>query len=394
MTERSTVDLALAWLASSDIRHIHGAPSAQGGVNQGYNWQERSYPFIYSEITGYAVSALVNAYRWTGNDGYLSLARQSADFLLRIQGLAQGEHARGAIPHGLSLPDLELKDQYYSFDAAMCLQGLLDLHAVSPAPELLRSAQAIADWLLSRMQLNSGAFLSCYDADTDEWQHASDQVFGDSGCLHAKHAIGLLRLASVSGDDRYRIAAEHVCDWVEGLQDDDGAFRPTENAYEIVSHPHCYATEGLLFAYQVLGTERYLTMARRAGEWLLKAQNGAGAIAQVYKQRWWRMGRNVIRKLFPRRVTDATAQAIRIWLSLYSLEGDRRFLDACHRAKGFLCATQCVSSPDGNAVGGFYYWPGHPMMFAWCAMFAMHALHALEHISRGDGYRQLMAELF
>lgn len=394
MKRTTSIDLALNWLIHSGLRHANGDQIARGGVNQGYNWRQRSYPFVYSEITGYAVSTFVNSYRWTGDESYLTLARQSAGFLLGIQILAAQSAARGAIPHSLSLPDLELRHQYHSFDAAMCLQGLLDLDAVRPAPELHNSVRAISDWLVEHMQQGSGAFLSMYDAQTNEWRHVNGDFFDDDGCLHAKHAIGLLKLGQVTGDKRYTVAAKRVCDWVLGLQDDDGAFRATEQVQQVVSHPHCYTVEGLLFAHYVLGTERYLEASRRAGEWLLKVQNRDGSINLEYKRRWWRMGRRITEKFFPRRVTDATAQAIRIWLILYYVDGDRRFLDACHRAEGFLLKMQCTSSPDRNAVGGFYFWPGYPIMFAWCTMFSLHALYALEHVNRKEGYRHMMAELF
>jgi hypothetical protein len=198
----------------------------------------------------------------------------------------------------------------------------------------------------------------------------------------------------VTGDDRYAVAAQGVCDWVLGLQDDDGGFRATERHRQIVSHPHCYATEGLLYAHYALGMESYLEAAQRAGEWLLSAQNRDGSINIAYKRQWWRMGRHFIDKFFPRRVTDATSQAIRIWLTLNYLNEDRRFPEACHRAKGFLRRMQCTSSPDRNRIGGFHFWPGHPMMFTWCTMFAVGALYALEHINREEGYRQMIAELF
>jgi hypothetical protein len=40
-----------------------------------------------------------------------------------------------------------------------------------------------------------------------------------------------------------------VADWGLGLQDADGAFRASEGQEQIVSHPHCYTMEGLLYAH-------------------------------------------------------------------------------------------------------------------------------------------------
>jgi uncharacterized protein YyaL (SSP411 family) len=388
------VELALTWLVNSEVRQPANAPKGLGGVKQGYNWKIRNYPYVYSEITGYAVSCFVNTYHWSGQTQYLDLAHQSAQFLLDIQDQTDHQALHGAIPQGLSLPNLEVLPQYHSFDAAMCLQGLLDLNTIEPTPELRQSAQLIGDWLVTQMQQASGAFLSRYNATTGERTHNTGQVFDDGSCLHAKHAIGLLKLGRLTGDDRYTNAARRVCDWVLGLQDKDGAFWTTEGRGKVVSHSHCYATEGLLYASEAIKNERYREAAHRAGLWLLQAQNQDGSINIDYKQTWWRMGRRITEKVFPRRVSDATAQAIRIWLALYYIHSDQRFLKASHKAKKFLQRMQVSASNDLNALGGLSYWPDHPMMYTWCVMFAIHAFYALENSDRQNGYQSLIAELF
>jgi hypothetical protein len=133
---------------------------------------------------------------------------------------------------------------------------------------------------------------------------------------------------------------------------------------------------------------------RRAGRWLLKAQNRDGSISIAYKQDWRAMGRRMPEVIFPRRVTDATSQAMRIWLALYYLEEDPSFLKACQKAENFVLKMQCLSSTDPHANGGFYFWPGHPVLFTWCTMFAVHGLFALANWQREDGYKKLVSELF
>ena len=238
MSTLDPVELALDWLTRSDIRHANGNTLARGGVSQGYNWKERRYPFIYSEITGYAISTFVNAYRWTNDEIYLAAARQAAGFLLHLQTLAAGDGCPGAIPHGLTWPDLTPRRQYFSFDVAMCLQGILDLHALDQAPELARAAQGMSDWLLTHMQQRNGSFWSMYDGATGSVADVTADFFSDGGCLHAKHAIGLLKMEQVIGNGAYAAAARQVCDWVLGLQDADGAFRATERDRQVISHPH------------------------------------------------------------------------------------------------------------------------------------------------------------
>lgn len=393
MSLTPSVQLALRWLAQSDVRHQDGI--AAGGVNQGYNWQERSYPFVYSEITGYAVSMFACAYRWTNSTQYLDYAKEAAAFLIGVQVHDQQSALYGALPQGRSLPALEIMPQYYSFDVAMCIQGMLDLHFTQPDSQVEQSAQLMGHWLIERMQQENGAFRAMYDAENDTWEHMGDQFFDDFGCLHGKHAIGLVKLFEATGDERFASAARRVCDWVLTLQDNDGAFRASERQPQIISHPHCYTLEGLLYAHYVLRDERYFLAAQRGGEWLAShAQNRDGSINIAYKQDWVKMGRRITERFLPRKVTDATSQALRLWLLLYYQTHDERFLRAARRAGEWLRGMQSSDPTDPNALGGFYFWPGHPIMFTWATMFATHALYALDNVERPDGYRQLITELF
>src|SRR5690606_34134586 len=155
----------------------------------------------------------------------------------------------GALPQGRSLPALEIMPQYYSFDVAMCVQGMLDLHFVQPDARVEQSAELMGHWLIERMQQENDSFRATYDAEKDTWEHLGDQFFDDFGCLHGKHAIGLVKLFEATGDERFASAARRVCDWVLTLQDTDGAFRASERQPQIISHLHCYTLEGLLYAH-------------------------------------------------------------------------------------------------------------------------------------------------
>jgi uncharacterized protein YyaL (SSP411 family) len=392
-TTHSVRERGLDWLVRSGIRQPNSGP-APGGVKEGYNWRERRCSFVYSEITGYAVSLFVHVYRWTNDPAYLQMARQSARFLIGLQEEVTDPAAVGGIPHGRSLPEYNVLPRFYSFDVAMCLQGLMDLYAVEPDAGLLAAAQATGDWLIGRMARDDGSYRAFYDAATGEWDHPGLLFFDDGGCLHAKHAIGLLKLGAQTGQARYTEAARRVCDWVMGLQDADGAFRANERVAEIFSHPHCYACEGLLYAGFVLGDDRYLDAVRRAGKWLLDVHRADGGIALAYK-RSLPLRQRVRTLLQPPHTTDATSQAIRIWLSLYDLDRDERYLAATRRAAAFLGTMQCMSPDDPNADGGFYYYRGYPMLYAWCAMFAVMALKSVERAEQGGiGFAELMREMF
>ena len=382
--------MALDWLSRSEIYHTDGI--YQGGVNQSYNVQRKSYPYIYCEITGYAVSTFLNAYRWSGDARHLDSAMQSAQFLLRTQEQHALPEYAGALPQGIALPELTPMRRYYSFDGAMVLQGLMDLYAVQPTGEVFSASIALGDFLI-KMQRPDGSFRACLHGDENPAPGAYDP-FGDGGCLHAKHAIGLLKLSQASQQDQYTASAARVCDWVLRLQDSDGAFHAKNLRDKVVSHTHCYTTEGLLYAYHILRKEAYLQAAVRSADWLARAQDRSGAIHMDYKQDWRKMGRRLPELLRPKKVVDATAQAVRIWLLLDAILKSDRYRRAAGRARNFLYRMQCLETQDKNALGGFYSWKGHPKMYAWGTMFALTALQQLQRPILPDCVETLFSELF
>ena len=90
----------------------------------GYNWRQQRRTFLYSEITGYAISTYLRLYTWTGDSKYERLAREAGDALLRLQCWKADVPESGAVPHSLRTPDLRFDERYFSFDNAMILQGL------------------------------------------------------------------------------------------------------------------------------------------------------------------------------------------------------------------------------------------------------------------------------
>lgn len=383
--------LALDWLLHSGVYQQEGP--AAGGVAQGYDWQTGEYPFIYCEITGYAISLFSAAWQWSQDPDFLEMGRRSADFLIQAQQQTPPTVA-GAIPHSFSLPALTVNRRYYSFDGAMCLQGFCHLYAQSPSDALYTAACQLGDWLIGQMQQADGSFLACYDAEANEWRHPGFSFYDDHSALHAKHAIGLLHLAAITQDERYTTAARRVLDWVLTLQQADGAIQASTRQKNIVSHAHCYAVEGLLYGYHVLGDARYLKAAQRAGDWLLHARNRDGSISIEYKQRLQGMGRRIIEKVFPKRVSDASAQAVRLWVLLYHLTGDPAYLDACEPTLTFLRRMQSRTIQDVRSFGALYFWPGHPIMFTWATLFAAQAFHAHAQADAPNAFEDLIQQLF
>jgi len=384
---------AFEWLIKSNIQKRIGEDELRGGVHRGYDWIRGTYEYLYCEITGYYISTLVHQFQWSGKRDYLERAQLAARFLMRLQCRDCEGKFSGAIPHSWDEQIGHASQNYYSFDNAMCLQGLLDLYQLTGDEELCDRGLSIGQWLL-QMQADDGSFLAWFDRKSGELQHPEDVIFGDGGCLHAKHSISLIKLSVLTGRDEYADAARSVCDWVLELQDDDGGIRASRRTDQVVSHTHCYAIEGLLYAYHHFRDEQYLEAAKRAANWLLTAQHADGSIAIAYKRKWRDMGRRIVEVIRPRRVSDATSQAIRIWTLLYQLDGNPAWLRAGERAANFLGRLQAGTQYGRNARGGFYYWQGHPVLYAWPAMFAAHALYRMAQPAEAGHFSELIEELF
>ena len=140
-----TISLAIKWLVESGIRN-------NGGICFNYNFKTKEYPWIYSEITGYSINMFLNILEFTKDESYLQLAVDAADYLSKIQVNSEDIKISGAIPHCMSLPNREVCKEYYAFDVAMCIAGLIDIYKITGNEKYLKSAISAGDWLIKQMQ--------------------------------------------------------------------------------------------------------------------------------------------------------------------------------------------------------------------------------------------------
>ena len=127
----NNINAAIAWLSESGIINKDEQKPSFGGINNGYLWKDKTYQFVYSEITGYAVNVFINLYKWLGKETYLQYSKNAADYLIGLQEKDSNKFEYGAIFHSLTLPDLKNVKNYYSFDNAMILHGMISLYKMT-----------------------------------------------------------------------------------------------------------------------------------------------------------------------------------------------------------------------------------------------------------------------
>jgi prenyltransferase beta subunit len=349
---RAAFGKALSWHCTS-VFVTDSESSNCGAILHGFDGRSGKPLDVYTEATGYAISLFHFLARTRGDAPLLAMAKEAAQFLMRIQA---GEAAYPQLSNGAATPA-----RLYAFDNAVCIVGMARLLRATGDERYLRSALAAGEWLLS-MQRPDGSFSAM--ALRGGGMEDPGGFFGDGSCIHAKNAVAFLELHAMTGREQFREAAARACRYTIGLQDTDGAFWSRPNRRGVVTHAHCYACEGLLYAGHALGEPGYTAAAGRGIQWLADVQGSDGAWLATHKTAWSLRG--TLESIRRRRPSDAAAQAARLFsLTAPRYEQNRRsalqFLMGCQKSNGAFSYQRTTF--------------GHTReLYTWCAQFAIQAL--------------------
>jgi len=374
------LELASDWLTKSEIIHGSSANSRYGPLKGGYLIDEKKYNFIYNEINGYGISCFVNLYRSTGNEEYLRHAKAVADYLFSTLSGEDGHVSTLAFVHSASFPEQKLNRRYFSFDNGMIVSGLLDLYEVTGDLKYYDHGKRCISWIIESLQQSDGAFHSYYNADTGEIWHGGEGFINDRSAIHTKLSIPLLKVWKHSGNAAFLNSANTLMKWAKGLQAEDGAFWSDEYKKTVFTHYHCYAVEGFLYAYHVTRNEEYRSAALRGIDWLWGAQLRDGSMNYKYKSRHSILD-GLKDRLIKRKTSDATAQAVRLWLLADTITGENNYREAAAKGVRFLERMQLSNTDDKKTLGGLLYRRKQFMfigrmqakLYSWCTQFAAQA---------------------
>ncbi|MBI2846564.1 MAG: hypothetical protein HYX82_01635 [Chloroflexi bacterium] len=317
---------------------------ADGGKYRAFYAGNRLWP-AYPEITAYAISLSSLLYKYRGEEKFLARARECAAYLM-------GKSKNGGLPYYAD-------DFVYAFDTGVFISGLFDLYDIIKDDTYLSTAKKSLDWLENLWDGEKFRAVAG-EVNTLKWAHLPS--------IHlVKLAIPLLKGHVLLGEEKYKDMCAKLLRWGMGLQGGEGRFILNHKTEDTMLHPHCYATEGYLFAYQHLKGEEYLKVAMDAARWLASVQNSDGSLP-----RWYCVSRpgftSRLRGEHTSKVTDATAQAVRIWKLLgINQEGTQRalsYLASRLRNGGLLLSHQ------DNPLG----WLSSSAVCSWATFFYIHAI--------------------
>jgi uncharacterized protein YyaL (SSP411 family) len=338
------------WLClTHDVTGRQGSSKAFSLV---HGWQPP-----YPETTGYIIRTLLDYARRTGQSEYFERAQQMGDWELDVQ------NDDGGVMEGtLSGP----RRPSIVFNTGMVIHGWVDLYEAGSNSAYLDAAE------------RAGSFLVAHQDDDGAWRgqvEYSRIPHTYNSCV----AWALLRLADATGEGRFRTAALRQLNWVLSMQGDDGWFEACVFKPGMLPSTHGigYTLSGLLESYCSSGREAYLSAVVKTSEVLIRRLAVFGWLPGSFARSWEPAARY--------ECLTGNAQLGAVWLRLFGVTGDARFLNAGLKAVE-LAAGRQVRLPCGvvhGALPGSYpiYGRYAPLQFPnWATKFLVDALMLREDV--------------
>jgi hypothetical protein len=347
------LDAAVAWLCRT-----HDATGRQGS-SKGYSLLHGWLP-AYPETTGYVLGTLLeHARRRSDQPDLVQRARQMGDWERRIQapdgGIMQGSVE--TVPH-----------RSIVFNTGMVLHGWIDLEDAGHGGYEEAVARAVG-FLVENLRADG------------TWDPAVE-FSGIPHTYNARVAWAMLRWARLRGDDRTEDAARRQLDWVVSRQRpngwfDDCVFKP---GMMPSTHGLAYTLRGLLESHAITGEPSWLASVERTSEALIRKLEVLPRLLASYDDDW----RPTVRYA----CLTGSAQLGGVWLRLFQVTGDERWLNAGLKAVEEAARRQergPIPDLSGALPGSFPIWGRYaPLQYPnWATKFLADSLMLYEDCRSG-----------
>lgn len=351
--DREHLRAAMQWLCrAQDVTGCGGVSGGYGGVD---GWLSP-----YPETTGYTIETFLEYADLTGGDEYLRRAIRMGDWELSIQ-----------LPEGAVRGGIGLNADPIVFNTGQVALGWAVLAARGHGEKYLEGARRAADWLISIQD------------DDGKWsRHVFENV---PHAYHSRVAWPILDMYQQTHEDKYRTAAERHVHWVLGLANDNGwfthmSFKPGEWPF---THTIAYTLRGLFECARRLDGPIVSTIddaVEKSCERILlryerrkRDPRGMPAYLPGTLDENWR-SKDAYSCL------TGNVQIAIVFLKLFELRGDPRYLNAALKLIDQVKATQSLTALNGGirgAVAGSHpIWRGyHRLGYPnWAAKFLADAI--------------------
>ena len=316
---------AIAWLVGA-----HDA-TADGGISRAYSltwhpyFQRGGWQPSYPETTGYIIPTLFGAARHLKRPELAQRAERAARWELEIQ-LPSGAVRAGVIGE-------------------------------RPSPAVFNTGQVLLGWLAAFAETDSGIFAggarraACYLLSTlDEdglWRRGNSRFADQRATLYnARAAWALAEAGRHLGAPEFREAAARSLRAVARRQHDDGWFPDCclNDPRRPLLHTIAYTIRGLLEGGRVLEDEALIAAAACAAERVALAVEPDGRLPGRFAAGWHPAG--------SWSCLTGQAQMANIWLRLFAITRERKWLEPVEPVLRFLKSTQNRTSRNPGVRGG------------------------------------------
>jgi len=291
----------------SVMQWILSAQRADGGIPAYYSYLT-GYSESYPEVTGYIIPTLY-AFSHLANDATaLSAAERATRWLLSLQ------MASGAFPAGLGGAGSDAQPSV--FNSGQILQGLVAAYAKTGDVKILERAAATGDWLANLQQPDGS------------WS-GPGAYQGNAHTYYSMVAWALALLAAASGDPRHAAAAERNIDWVlKHVQPSGWIDGINLRGHPAYLHFIAYVIQGMLECAVLLHREDAVEASAKSAWVLLRKFETGKKLLGAYEPDF-RGGQEFT-------CLTGNAQMSCVWLRLFDVTGDPRYLNAALKMNEML----------------------------------------------------------
>ena len=331
-----------AYSQSSDEAHLRGAMdwlcraqdvTACGGVSAGYSLVGGWRP-PYPETTGYIIGTFLQYAALTGEADYTERALKMGDWELDIQ------LSTGAVRGGQGVNEYPIV-----FNTGQVVLGWTSLYESTRLPRFLEGAAKAAEWLIS-----------IQDPD-GKWSAYTYNGFPHT--YHTRVCWALLRVYSLTQDEKYLDAAEANLSWTLSKVSDNGWIRNMSMSSledrTALTHTIAYTLRGLLESSSFLSEAirlRSLEVVEKAAirllrEYELRKSNPYSVpdyLQATFDDNWRPVGSHSC--------LTGNAQIAIVWMKLFNMNGDGRLLNGALKLVDQLKGKQLLRNGFNSDIRG------------------------------------------
>ena len=322
-TDERHLSAAMHWLCT--------AQDATGvdGVSASYDLRHRTWGKPYRETTGYIIDTFLD---------YYHLAKE-ASFLERAIKMGTWELGQQCSDGSYGEPDASGTIKKKVFNTGQVILGLTSLYKETKKLDYLSASTKAADWLVQHQE-NDGSW--------NTYTTRGPKTY------HSRVAWALLKVYQLTDNPIYFEAAKKNLSWVVQRQTANGWFEQTSLTSIDAPWTHliAYTISGILestsfdpslqglFEVAYFSADRVLSLYEHQPE-------SSSALLPCSFNRSWQPINNFS-------CLTGDAQLAIIWIQLFNITQERKFLDGANRMIEQLKAVQLLKAKRAEIVGGVF----------------------------------------